>query len=157
MVERVEKKRKLPFGHYMSSQIENLECKPLNQEDYSEGWRTVLPKPDKSNPIHHWSVTLAQLPPHLWIKYRKSYEDNKPFYPIIKDNIYYYSINESKYDNELKLLYLELMKGTTASRNTIKEILLTLEGQVTGWLIIRAKKFLKETNERYFCDLDFRA
>jgi hypothetical protein len=159
-----EKKKKLPFGHYKSIQlslkggtlIENLvECKPLNQEEYSEGWQLNLPVANAFNPIHHWSVTLAQLPPHLWKKYRREYDGGKAYFPVIKDNIYYYSINESKYDADLKLLYVELMNGRDANKKVIKDILKKIDGQVNGWLTIRAKKFLKQCDEYYTSDLDF--
>ena len=160
-----ERKKKLPFGHYKSIQLSLnsgslietvVECKPLNQEEYSEGWRVKLPAANAYNPIHHWSVTLAQLPPHLWKKYRKEYDGGKAYFPVIKDNIYYYSINESKYDSDLKLLYVELMNGRFANKEVIKDILTKLDGQVTGWLTIRAKKFLKQCDEYYNCDLEFK-
>ena len=159
-----EKKKKLPFGHYKSTHLSlnggtlmenHVECRPLNQEEYSEGWQVKLPFANKNNPIHHWSVTLAQLPPHLWKKYRQDYDGGKAYFPVIKDNIYYYSINESKHDNDLKLLYIELMKGRGANKEVIKNILSKLDGQVIGWLTIRAKKFLKQSDEYYSSDLDF--
>lgn len=155
----IEKRKKLPFGHYISKNENDgtcYECKPLSQEEYSDGWQTVLPKNSKNNAIHHWSVTLAQLPPYLWKKYKVIYEGNKQYNPVIKDYIYYYSINESKYDSELKELYIELSKGREADKNVIKGLLEKLEGQVNGWLTIRAKNFLKNKDDRYFVDLELK-
>lgn len=161
------KKRKLPFGHYKVQvrkgtvnlyefKLENLDeiiCKPPTQEDLADGWRQNLPKSAKNQPIHHWSVTLAQLPPYLWYMYKKDFQDNKEVNPIIKDGIYYYSVNQTKYDNDLKSLYQELMKGYYADKNEIKMLLDKLDNQVNGWLIIRAKKFMKDVYNRYNADL----
>ena len=149
--EQVVKKRKLPFGHF---KIFEIECKPNTQDEFADGWYQVLPLLNSGNPIHHWSVTLAQLPPHLWKKYRKDYEGNKLFYPVIKDNIYYYSINETKYDSILLELYGELSKGLNSDNTKIKELLEKVDGQITGWLITRAKKFLKPDSEKYNADLE---
>jgi len=155
----IEKKRKLPFGHYLSKNENDeavYECKPLSQQEYADGWQSVLPKKNIDNAIHHWSVTLAQLPPNLWKKYRINYEGNKQYNPVIRDNIYYYSINESKYDSELKQLYIELSKGRESDKNLIKTLLEKLENQVTGWLTIRAKNFLKTNDEKYCADLEYK-
>ena len=153
--EQVVKKRKLPFGHFkIITKSGEIECKPNTQDEFADGWYQTLPRLSSGNPIHHWSVTLAQLPPHLWKKYRKEYESNKPFYPVIKDNIYYYSVNETKYDTLLLELYGELSKGLNSDNSKIKELLEKVDGQVTGWLITRAKKFLKTDSEKYCVDLE---
>jgi len=164
----VLKKRKLPFGHYNVSiskningniHLENIEIKPTTQNEFAEGWQPILPRLNSGNPIHHWSVTLAQLPPYLWSKYRIEYEGNKPYNPIIKNNIYYYSVNKTSHDNNLILLYKELAKGIYSDNKIIEDLLLKLEvnedsssSNISGWLIIRAKKFLK--NEKYNGDMD---
>ncbi len=167
-VENNNKKRKLPFGHYKVSvkkgtsnmgtftltSTEEVVCKPPTQDELAEGWRQNLPKSARNQPIHHWSVTLAQLPPHLWHKYKKDYQDGKEVYPIIKDGIYYYSVNQTKYDDVLKMLYQELMKGYSADKKEIKTLLDKLENQVNGWLVIRARKFMKDPYDREFIDLE---
>ena len=173
-VETIQRKKNLQFGHYKvkflkpeedktinsDSDLYNqeLEALPLNQQEFSEGWEQNLPSITKNNPIHHWSVTLAQLPPSLWSKYRVAYEDKKSYTPIIKNDIYYYSVNETKYDNDLKALYRELKKGYNSDDNLIKELLNKLEDEnkksyIHGWLIIRAKNFLKGSEHKYFIDL----
>ena len=163
---RPKKKSRLNFGHYKVTVIEcvnamgigytktgekELVCKPLTQDEYAEGWHTKLPRPVKgrkgkrSQPVHHWSVSLAQLPSHLWYKYHVDYDDEgNKFYPIIKDNIYYYTVTESDNDKTLFQLKDELEKSFSANKNTIKELLDKLEG-VNGWIITRARKFLKGT------------
>ena len=57
------------------------------------------------------------------------------------------------------LLYKELAKGLSSDNKVIKELLSKLEvnadsskSNISGWLIIRAKKFLK--NDKYNGDLD---
>jgi hypothetical protein len=159
-VKEVKKAIKREFGHYevivtKGEKEEKEVVKPITQDDIAEGWQATLPKIRKRQPIHHWSVTLAQLPPHLWHKYRIDYDENgKEFYPSIQDGIYRYSVNETKYDLILKQLYAEMMKGYTANNEIIKDLLKSLENQVNGWLIIRAKKYVKESiYDRYFDDL----
>ena len=157
----IKKNKKREFGHYevvvsKGEKEEKEVVKPLTQDEIAEGWQATLPKRRKRQPIHHWSVTLAQLPPHLWTKYRLDYDGNgKGFYPSIQDGIYRYSVNETKYDLILKQLYTEMMKGYTANVEIIKDLLKSLENQVNGWLIIRAKKYVKESiYDRYFDDLN---
>lgn len=145
------KKRKLPFGHY---KVGEFEIKPITQDEFSDGWRAALPRLNSGNPIHHWSVTLAQLPPHLWCKYRTEYDCNKPYFPVIKDNIYYYSVNKTAHDDNLMLLYKELMKGRKSDNEVIKQLLSSLDSNITGWLIIRAKKFLAARSEKYNADMN---
>ena len=160
-----KKKRKMPFGHYKVSvpvfdgpdkKYSVFDCKPLSQEDLADGWCAVLPKPkkfrkseesdSKSQPIHHWSVTLAQLPAHLWRdNFYKVDEDGKEYLAVIKDNIYHYSINKTEYDDTIVKLFHELQKGYHADKSAIKTMVDSLEGKVNGWLMIRAKKFLKGT------------
>jgi len=153
----VLKKRKLPFGHFKVLLNENTEVviKPLNQDDIAEGWQLALPCVRKGQPVHHWSVSLAQLPPHLWCKYTKEYDEKgKDFYPIIKDRIYYYSVNQTKYDPILKSVYNEMAKGSHADVSLMENLLKELDNQVSGWLITRAKKFVKQSiGNRYYCDL----
>jgi hypothetical protein len=161
--ERPKKKAKLPFGHYkviMNSgkeysqnvDLSEVVCKPLTQEDYSNGWQTVLPRPRKgrkentlAQPIHHWSVTLAQLPPHLWRKLRTEYnEDGKPFHPVIKDNIYHYSVSASEHDKNLHLLNEELVKECKADKAIVKDLVNKLDG-LNSWLVLRGRRYCKGT------------
>ena len=149
------KKNKLPFGHYKvkyskvsehdSNEIDNVVCKPIGQEDYANSWQVVLPQPSKyyKQPIHHWSVTLAQLPPHLWHKYKEYVnEEGGVYYPVIRDNIYYYTVTKTEYDETLVALRQELRRGYRANKNTVHKYVKELNG-INSWLVIRALKFLK--------------
>ena len=165
----IVKKRKLPFGHYKLTVLkensdgnfsEDIEAKPLNQDEISEGWHAVLPKLSSGNPVHHWSVTLAQLPPILWNKYKVEYDGGKEYIPIIKNNIYYYTVNKTAHDEELVLLYRELAKGLHSDNNVIRDLLSKLEvnpdlskSNISGWLITRAKRFLSDKYEKYKEDM----
>ena len=152
-VEVKDKRRKLPFGQFkVKLGSEDQIIKPLTQDLIAEGWQLVIPGYQSGQPVHHWSVTLAQLPPHLWIKLKVDYKDGKEYIPIIKDGIYYYSINSTKYDNDLKKLYCELQKGYNCNTKTIQELLKSIDNNVNGWLIIRAKMFIKD-NDRNNGDL----
>ena len=141
----------LSFGHYkveLSKCIgtelevsivdtEQVVCKPLTQEEYAHGWQTALPKPYKGRQhVHHWSVTLAQLPPHLWPKF---YSDTKG--SVIKDNNYHYSVTPTEHDKVLKALYVELSLNRCARNQVVREYLEQLKG-INGWIIIRAQQHL---------------
>lgn len=160
--EQPRKKTKLSFGYYkvtFNSGKDFLQdkevvevCKSLTQDDYAHGWQSVLPRPRKgrkghstAQPIHHWSVTLAQLPPHLWRKLRTNYdEDGKPFHPVIKDNIYHYTVSPSEHDNNLHLLNEELRKGYDANKTIVKDLVNKLDG-LNSWLVLRGRRFCKGT------------
>jgi len=153
-----ENKNKLPFGHYRvdlkygeksvdskfkQSETKTIVCKPLTQKDYADGWQPVLPNPSKRNPIHHFSVTLANLPPHLWVDLLKDYEKSSKLLSKnkFKDNIYYYTVSESENDEVLVQLYYELQKRNPDSV-LVKNYLEQLGDETSGWLVMRAKKFL---------------
>ena len=70
------KRRKLPFGQFkIYTASEEHIIKPLSQEEIAEGWQLKVPAYQNTQPVHHWSVTLAQLPPHLWEKLSVDYKD----------------------------------------------------------------------------------
>ena len=162
--EQKVKREKLPFGHYKVNHrkafkqseisyyiqgIEKVICKPLTQDDYANGWRAVIPHSSKNNkqPIHHWSVTLAQLPPHLWYKYIKDMNKyNNTFNSVIRDGIYHYTVTSTEYDETLLALYHEVKRGYSANKDKMREYINKLD-EVNGWLIIRVKKLLKESLE----------
>ena len=52
------------------------------------------------------------------------------------------------------LLYKELMKGRKSDNEVIKQLLSSLDSNITGWLIIRAKKFLAARSEKYNADMN---
>jgi hypothetical protein len=139
-------KRKLPFGHFrVSVENETYDCKPLTQEDYAEGWRTVLPRPKRGNPIHHWSVTLAQLPAHLWRDSFSKYDsEGKEFTPVIRDGIYHYSINKTEYDGQIIALFNEI-QNPKINHKVVRQLVDELDTKVNGWIMIRAKKLLKNS------------
>lgn len=153
-----ESKNKLPFGHYRvdltygESGIEgsfketdkkSVVCKPLSQKDYADDWQSVLPNPCKKQPIHHFSVTLANLPPHLWVDILENYEETSQLFTKtkFKDNIYHYTVSESDSDDVLVKLYYELKKYNP-DKILVKNYLDELGDDSSGWLVIRAKKFL---------------
>lgn len=162
IVEKTEEHniKNLPFGHYKTTYskvsrpssllcdfkgFEEVVCKPLNQEDYANSWQTVLPRPNKYNkqPIHHWSVTLGQLPPHLWTKYHNHLNKyGKQFNHIIHDNIYHFTVSKTEHDNTLIALRKELQRGYNANRDTVYKYVKELD-YINSWLVIRALKFLK--------------
>lgn len=162
--EQQKKREKLPFGHYkvnhtkvsnqigISYNVEGIEkviCKPLTQDDYANEWKAIIPRSGKNNnqPIHHWSVTCAQLPPHLWNKYILNIRkyDNKVT-SVINDGIYHYTVTPTENDEILIALYYELQRELSADKNKIQEYINNLNG-VNSWLIIRANKILKNVIE----------
>jgi len=155
-----QKTKNLPFGHYKATYskvskqsallcnfegFEEVVCKPLSQEDYANSWQVVLPRPSKYNkqPIHHWSVSLGQLPPHLWSKYHNQVNKyGSKFNSVIYDNIYHYTVSKTDHDNTLVALRKELQRGYNANRNIVYKCVKELDG-INSWLVIRAVKFLK--------------
>ncbi len=116
---------------------------PLTQDEYAEGWNLVLPKETKKSTTHHFSVYLSQLPSHLWHAIHLKYDqDGNEYYATIFDNIYNYTIRQSKSDNDVLKLYNQV---TQKYPNLQKVEYLTkiLEQQrVKGWVITRAKSLL---------------
>lgn len=133
-------KRKLPFGHF---KVGEHVIKPTNQIEMSKGWQLKIPKFNNSKTIHHWSVSLAQLPPHLWHKIDLDKLDYKN---TVRDGIYFYSINTTKNDETFKSIYNELMKEYKSDKKYLQELVSLLDEDVVGWLIIRAKEYI---NNRY--------
>jgi hypothetical protein len=130
-VKEVKKAKKREFGHYevivtKGEKEEKEVVKPITQDDIAEGWQATLPKMRKRQPIHHWSVTLAQLPPHLWDSIKTDYKNNKSFIPIIREGNYFYSVNQTKYDETFRNIYDELLKGYKSDNDKLKEL---------GWII----------------------
>lgn len=163
--QKANKKRKLPFGHFkvqikkgssnmdkfVFEGVEEVVCKPLTQEELGDGWVMNNPNSSRTQPIHHYSVTLAQLPANQWKKIDRDFQDGKETYKIIKSGNYYYSVNETNYDSEMRALYRELSMGYNANLDRVKMLLGKLPNQINGWLVFRAQQFLK--GNRYFEDL----
>jgi len=116
----------------------------LTQEELADGWNLVLPREMKKSTVHHFSVYLSQLPPHLWkyLRTERSEQDNSQHFSTIRDNIYHYSIKSSKYDDDVQKLY-NLIVQNVPCKEAISNVYTLLEQQrIKGWVMIRAKKFL---------------
>ena len=139
---------KLHFGCFnvkltnMDSSSETVLCKPLTQSDYADGWQYVLPKRTKNSDLHNWNVSLAQLPPHLWKKFRTYYnDDGKECYRKINDGIYVYNVVRTDYDDMMCKLYQHLQK-VNPDKNMIRNLINELKDNVSGWLLLRANKMI---------------
>lgn len=115
---------------------------PLTQEEIAEGWQIKMPHAHKDSTIHHFSVYLSQLPPHLWKSLYKTYNEDGEHYRTIHDGIYQYSIKMSKYDSYLQKLYTLLMLQYP-DIDQVSKLYEHLEKQrVKGWIMIRAKNLI---------------
>jgi hypothetical protein len=116
------------------------------QEDIAEGWSIILPRARKDSTIHHFSVYLSQLPPHLWNRVQVDYTKSDS-YREITDNIYKYSVRMSKHDNEVRRLY-SLMQSTCLNMEEITQQFKALQSaRVKGWVMIRAHRIMHPPKE----------
>lgn len=126
-----------------SKTAKNNNISPLTQNEIADGWNLVLPKNNNKTTTHHFSVYLSQLPVHLW-KHLELVEDKNgsEHYKTIQDKIYYYSVKMSKYDDQIKELYNQVMSDTP-SITRITELYNELEqNRVKGWVMIKAKEMI---------------
>ncbi len=126
-----------------ANELQEYIVNPLTQEELADGWNLVLPRETKDSTIHHFSVYLSQLPPHLWSFLKIVYDQSGgEHYGTIRDNIYHYSIKSSKYDDDIKKLYKLVMQDYPC-KDAVSKLHTHLEQQrVKGWVMIRAKKYL---------------
>jgi hypothetical protein len=123
------------------NEMVNVTVPPLTQHELSDGWRLVLPRQTKKSYVHHFSIYLSQLPPHLWSKLRSS-NMKMENYNTIKDNIYHYTVKKSNSDEALVELYHELMK-TTPNKEVVTSCYSELEeSSVKGWIMLKAKRYM---------------
>lgn len=110
---------------------------PLSQEDIAEGWSLVLPRARKNSTIHHFSVYLSQLPPHLWNQVYVDYK-NPDTYHEITDKIYKYSVKMSKHDEEIRKMK-NLVMATYPNVDEIAQQFKVLQNaRIKGWVMTRA-------------------
>lgn len=151
MENRVETKCNFKLGQFKivtkmeETEVEQL-IEPLNQNDYAEGWRMVLPNVHKTSTRHHFNVSLANLPPHLWSKIRYDVKCN---YLPIMDNIYQYTVKKHDSDEDLFELY-HLVNNPDPNYNwdkldLVQELYNSLQKEnVKGWIMTRAKSLLSK-------------
>lgn len=117
-----------------------------SQEDIAEGWSLVLPRARKDSTIHHFSVYLSQLPPHLWNRVMVDHSKSDSYHEIT-DNIYKYSVRMSKHDNEVRRLY-SLMQAKYLNLEEIAQQFKILQSaRVKGWVMIKAHRILHPSKE----------
>ena len=116
---------------------------PPTQEDYVDGWNLKLPREKKNSTIHHFSVYLSQLPPHLWNLVRiECNEDGSEQYTKIRDKIYHYTVKQTKTDEDVFKLY-HLITNQSHDHEEISKLYRSLEQQrVKGWVMLRAKNII---------------
>jgi nitroreductase len=61
--------------------------------------------------------------------------------------------NQTKFDDSLKELFDEISIGYRFNKEKVKNVVDSLENQVNGWLIIRAKRMLKCVYNSYNGDM----
>ena len=115
---------------------------PLSQDEIAEGWQHVLPAATKKATIHHFSIYLSQLPPHLW-KYlkKRTVEGNDEYYPV-QDKIYHYSIKLTKHDRYVFALYEQVMKQYPDYDKVIQLYDYLDQYRIKGWIMTLAKNML---------------
>ena len=120
----------------------------LSQEELADGWIQVLPRINKINEIHHFNISLAELPPHLW-KYLNltSLLNNDDNIITISDKIFRYSIQKIEHNIIIYNLYLEI-NSRYGNNNKILELYnYCKNNKIHGWIMIKAKQILSDSNE----------
>jgi len=121
-------------------EVRNCVIDSLTQDDYADNWRLVLPKVHYDSTIHHFSVYLSQLPPHLWNRLSKSYDfKGNMYYDTINDRIYQYTVKPSNHDEKILDLYREITKNHPDKRKIMPIYRYLEEQRVKGWIMIRAR------------------
>ena len=118
--------------------------KPLSQEAIADGWCQNLKH--RKDMIHHFSISLSQLPINLWVRVRRTFtnDKNKDYYKKIKEYNYHYTIKYSPNDEKILELYKHVM-STTPDLVYINELYKDLdEKRVKGWVMIRALKLIDQ-------------
>jgi hypothetical protein len=137
--------KKLRLGEFIVKQKDNkdLFVQPLTQEEIASGWRMNLPHTTKKITKHHFNINLSQLPPYLWQKMDFDTKiTNENCYPTINDNIYYYSVKQTKNDDKLRELYTELY-SKKPNKSKVSELYdFLLDHHTKGWIMIKAQQFL---------------
>lgn len=137
----------IKLGHFtvkskVNDTVEFVKVYPPTQQEYSEGWRVVLPRKTKKSYIHHFNIYLSQLPPHLWRNVR-SVNKNEETYNTITERIYTYTVKKSPSDKKLFELYEQLEKPSPSLdvvSSLYKEL---MESSVKGWIMFKARRLLK--------------
>jgi hypothetical protein len=115
---------------------------PLTQQELADGWKLILPRPNKNSVFHHFNVYLSQLPSHLW---NKLHYFNNEYYDDVDDKIYTYSVRKSLSDP--LLFKLNKLLNVPYSQFYHYDKLKTLydelyKNHVKGWIMIRTKQLL---------------
>lgn len=128
---------------YIYTLIEK-EFNKLSYEELADGWIQILPRKNTAKEIHHFNISLAELPHHLW-KYLDIYTlfniDNDNIITI-NDKIFKYSIQKSEHNILIYNLYMELKTIYTDNNKILELYNYCKKNNIRGWLMIKAKKLL---------------
>ena len=152
----------------LSSNFEKIlfQVKNISQEDIADGWKIILPSKYKkykinnndtseessyNNQIHHFNISLSELPPHLWNKpiikkylYSDDLDENNCF--TIIDKIYVYSINKTEHYEKIYSLHNEFNKYIKNNNYIIDLYNYCYENNIKGWLMIVVNKYISQLN-----------
>ena len=115
----------------------------ISQEELADDWIQVLPRKNKIKEIHHFSISLAELPHHLWkyLNLTSLFDNNDKNIITINDKIFKYTIQKSEHNIIIYNLYLELKFNSNT--NKILELYnYCKNNKIYGWVTIKAKKYL---------------
>jgi len=114
----------------------------LTQEEIADGWQLAMPRLQRYSELHHFSIYLSQLQPHLWPKLVETHYNGETRYELINDSFYQYTIKPSKNDDKIKKLF-ELISKSSPDIKLIKPLYKNLEEQrIKGWIMLKAKQLL---------------
>lgn len=125
------------------SKTYNTNFIPLTQKELYEGWLQLVPKSNKKSTLHHFSISLCELPSNLWLKIKKF--NNTNLY-IIKNGVYEYSIPKTDIDHIIFDLYDEINKTIPNNNIILNYYNLLKPYNLKGWLIYKVENYLENCN-----------
>ena len=126
---------------------ELFEFEKLSQNELAEGWIQKLPKKSKHQPVHHFNISLAELPPYLF-KYISIYSllNNNIEFINIKNKIFLYSIEKSDHNLMIYNLYLQLNNKYKNNNKILELYNYCKDNDIYGWIMIKTKEYLEKKN-----------
>jgi len=139
------KRKKDHFYVYDRRKNVSTEVNYLSQHELAEGWQQNIPRryfiEKKLVSYHHFSVSLAYLPDHLWPKLRRNRKTNQ--YETIKYGVARYTVTKTEQDDIIIRLYNEIHQYRP-DINILQECINLLEqSQPRSWLVVRANNYIK--------------
>lgn len=140
----------LPLGEVQLTDGKNgdfltIKIQPKSEQEKSEGWKWAMPKNIKKKHLVPVNCNLAQVPDHLWNRFKNRYnKEGVHTHYQVKDGCFKYIISKTEHDSEIHELFQEV-KSFNPDFSKIQILLNTLKSnKIYGWLTIRAERIVNK-------------